>query len=210
MNSLQYILDDNNRILVVPEALNSEERRIYEEASEGIVRVRGKSAFNQLKPRYEVCYTVDGSPMKYSGRTHYTTEYPQHVVDLIPTFLEMLSEVAGEDLSEYTLSTGIDIVYDSSLPGSGSIGAHSDDECHREGRHWDLILIYSIGQTRTMRFRRKEPRGPFIDVPIEDNSLVAMFGPTFQYEYTHQIDRLKKREELGRRHSLNIRFFPSN
>lgn len=200
-------IDDTNSVLVIPNVLSDSQLEQYINRSIEVDRVRGKSAFGMDKPRIEVAYTIDGNPFSYSGKQHYTTRYPSHVTDIIPILLNEVDEELGES-SDWELSTGIDIIYPSIFPGSGSIGAHSDDEAmSMYGRHWDLILIYSLGQTRYLRVRRRDRIGDYINIPLNHNSLVAMYGPTFQEIYTHQIDRLKKDEPHHDRHSINIRFF---
>lgn len=200
-------LDGENSIFYVPDVLPEDELNRYIEEAIEVPRVRGKSAFGQDKPRIEVAYTIDGTPFKYSRQEHYTTTYPEHVMRILPILLDEVNEELGEP-TDWELSTGIDIVYPASFIGSGSIGAHADDEAlMTHGRHWDLILIYSLGQTRYLRVRRKDRQGPYINVPLPNNSLVAMYGPTFQELYTHQIDRLKANEPQYDRHSINVRYF---
>lgn len=200
-------LDDENIVIAVQNALSEEEIERYIEQASKVDRPRGMF-YGKPKPRKEVCYTVSGSPLRYSGLQHHTMKYPDHVMELIPLFLDMtgaeLTTFLGSDeelyLDSYELSHGIDIVYSREYPGSGSIGAHSDDELN-----WPLIIVYSMGQTRYFRIRNKETR-EFINFEIPHNSMIAMYGDTFQQLYTHQIDRLKSDEPHYDRHSLNVRF----
>lgn len=201
-------LDEDNIVIAVQNVLSDEELNRYVERANQVDRRRGPTAFGNVKPRREVCYTTTGSPFRYSRVQHHTLQYPDHVMELIPIFLD----VAGAELTtfldsdeelyldDYELSHGVDIVYSCEYPGSGSIGAHSDDELD-----WPLIIVYSLGQTRYFRIRDKDT-GRFTNFEIPHNSVLAMYGNTFQQRYTHQIDRLKSDDEPFDRHSLNIRF----
>lgn len=105
------------------------------------------------------------------------------------------------DVRQYQLSHGVDIVYPSTIPGSGSISEHSDLELD-----WDMVIVYSLGQTRYFKVRDKLTR-KVVNVPTPHNSLLVMVGESFQKKYTHSIDRLKKNDVLGYRMSLNARYF---
>lgn len=72
------------------------------------------------------------------------------------------------------------------------------------------MLILSFGQTRYLRVRRKQTatqkQGEFINVELEDNSLVVMEGNDFQRVWQHQVDKLGKNDSIRERLSLNLRF----
>jgi alkylated DNA repair dioxygenase AlkB len=80
---------------------------------------------------------------------------------------------------------------------------HSDNE----NEDWGLVLILSFGQERWLRIRSKKT-GQWYNVKAGPNTLIAMYGSTFQEAYTHQVDKLSEDEEVGVRLSLNVRFLP--
>ena len=198
-------LDDNNYVFIVKDLLDDESLSRYLSDASTVNRVRGDGVFGHKKPRYEICYTIDGNPYRYSNINNETIRYPQHVLELqsilMNRFIDESSKL-GLQLNKdmFELSTGVDILYTKDLKGSGSIAAHSDDEMH-----WPLILVYSLGQTRYFRIRNIATK-EFTNVEIPHNSLLAMYGEDFQTKYTHQIDKLKDKDELHDRHSLNIRY----
>jgi len=201
-----YPLSNNCYVGVIQNVLPINNRDNYLKKSMQVSREQSIGAFNSLKPRFEVCYTIDGEPYKYSGKKHYTTIFPDHVSKLIPTLLNKFQQLLSEKniINNYIqTSNAVDILYCDKIPLGGSIAAHKDDE-HSD---WGLVLIYSLGQTRWIRVRSDETK-QFYNVRMDDNSLVAMYGKDFQKLFTHQVDKLNKNEEIGTRLSLNIRFLP--
>jgi alkylated DNA repair dioxygenase AlkB len=121
------------------------------------------------------------------------------VLNIVPAILEAV-ESSFPDNKYKELSNGVDILYSNEFVRGGSMGAHSDDEMH-----WGLVVIFSLGQTRWLRVRKKS-NGAFFNVEMRHNSLIAMHGCSFQQLYTHQVDKLYKEEEVQCRLSLNLRF----
>lgn len=196
-------LDIDNSVVVIQDVLSADERAEYLHHALLTQRFSGKSAFNSMKPREEICYTVDGSPYKYSKIKQPTVVYPPHVLKIERILFQEFTKIVPEN--PFTvLSNGVDILYSEKQKFGGSIGVHSDDEMP-----WGLVLVYSIGQTRTFRIREKDVPG-YKDFPLTDNSLVAMYGPTFQSKYTHQVDKLTplfvEKYGVQNRLSLNIRY----
>lgn len=200
-------LDSENFLIVLPNILSKEVLEEYLASALKVDRVQGKAPFGSLKPRKEVCYTPDGTPYNYSKINHYTTKYPSHVLAILPLFMQAIDSAlanAGLPPSEYReLSSGVDIKYDSSIKCGGSIAAHRDDE-----DHWGMVVIHSLGQTRYLRVRRNFEGnvGEYSNVELSHNSLVVMYGPSFQKFYTHQVDKLSPKETIGTRLSLNVRY----
>jgi alkylated DNA repair dioxygenase AlkB len=193
-------LDADNKLILVHDLLAPSELGTFIASAVAVPRYTGKSAHNSVKPRREVCYTVDGMPFFYSGRKHPTVKFPAHVTDLfLPRCAEALARYIPENRFQ-KLSNGIDILYGPEFARGGSIGAHSDDEMK-----WGLVVIYSLGQTRWLRLRSKVD-GTWTNVEARHNSLIAMYGDTFQSRYTHQIDKLSRTEPVHHRLSLNVRF----
>lgn len=189
-------LKNGSSLIVVHNLLPPQKRDEYVEKALKVERKSGLSALNSIKPRYEVCYTMDGNPYNYSGKDHYTTKFPQHVLDIIPYFFDVLPA----DNQYCQISNTVDIAYDNRNERGGSIGRHRD-----VGMDWGVIAIYSLGQSRWLRIR-DEVTGDFINVKTRDNSLIAMYGASFQTDYTHQVDKLCEDEEVHTRLSLNVRF----
>lgn len=105
------------------------------------------------------------------------------------------------EIGEYTVpSSAVDICYDGTLERGGSIAAHKDDE-----EDWGMVIVFSLGQTRYLRVRNDVTK-EFVNVEMRHNSLVVMYGDTFQKMYTHQVDRLSPNEPIGTRLSLNVRY----
>jgi hypothetical protein len=214
-----YWLDQENALMIKNHWLQPESTAIpeYLRQAAQIERVSGPSAFNRNKPRRELCYTPTGEPFRYSRIQHPTVKYPQHVRELIPKILDTIDQLlisdqttSGKDSKRakhpvkknpYTeLSSGIDIVYSAEFERGGSVGTHSDDEIH-----WPVVIIFNLGQTRWLRVRSKKTKA-WYNARLKHNSLVIMYGNTFQERYTHQVDKLGKSDTIGTRLSLNIRF----
>lgn len=192
-------LDEKNKIILIHDLLSPSALAAYLERAQLVPRESGRSGFG-MKPRKEVCYSPDGKPYVYSRIAHKTLPYPDHVLMTLSRAFERVEEVLGHQSEYRTLSSGVDILYDASFPRGGSISAHSDDE-----DAWGLVLVFSLGQTRHLRVRSKATKQWF-NVEMKDNSVVAMYGPTFQQEYTHQVDKLKASEPVHARFSLNARY----
>lgn len=192
-------LDEENSIGVIYDAFELTVLKPYIESSLKVDRISGKSAFNSMKPRREICYTITGNSYKYSGVKHNSAQYPDHVLDIIPKIRDHISLLFPTNTFN-TISNGVDIIYDSQFVGGGSIGAHGDNE----GK-WGLVVIFSLGQTRWLRIRRLSDKKWF-NVEMRHNSLIMMHGKSFQMLYTHQVDKLKDSELVLPRLSLNVRF----
>jgi hypothetical protein len=200
-----YLLGDRvgSKLIVVRNALDAPMLDRFAKAAVQVERVQGSGVFGRDPPRLELCYTPSGKSYKYSGRNHATTTYPQHVLEVLPTFMREISAYLGDESNEFTvLSNGVDIIYSNRHACGGSITAHSDDE-----DKWGLVLIYTLGQTRYLRVRGKTlGTFTFTNVRMDHNSLVVMYGKHFQRNYTHQVDKLSKGEPIGTRISLNVRY----
>lgn len=193
-------LDEKNKIIIKYNVLDEDDLKQYIKES---IKVKRESSFSgySMKPRFEVCYTLSGEEFKYSGNKHLTTKYPSHVLKVIPIFKDKIREmIESKDLKYEKLSISIDILYSPEIERGGSISPHSDDEME-----WGLVIIFSLGQTRWLRIRNKETK-KYINVEMKHNSIVCMYGETFQKKYTHQVDKLKKDDNVKTRLSLNIRF----
>lgn len=192
-------LDDANSIIIAHDVLNAKEVKSYLRGASTIARFVGKSAFNAMKPRREICYTVDGEPYIYSGRRHPSQQYPPHVLAAIPRWMACVDKHLPNNCFR-KLSHGIDIIYGAEFDRGGSSGAHGDNELQ-----WGLVIIYSLGQTRYLRVRRRSNK-EFINVEMPHNSVIAMHGATFQWDYTHQVDKLPPDADVHTRLTCNIRF----
>lgn len=198
-----HSLDEDNAVLVFHDVLQPEELKAYLAGAATVTRKSGRSGYG-VKPRREICYSPDGQPYVYSRVQHATTIYPDHVLPLITKFEEIVNDTLTKDGYGSNLyktpSSVVDIIYDETFPLGGSISAHSDDE-----DEWGMVVVYSLGQTRWFRVRNKETK-QWYNMPLVHNSLVVMYGPTFQSLYTHQIDKLKTQDKVKVRLSLNIRY----
>lgn len=192
--------ESSGAIVVARNVLSSQDRQTYIDAAVQQIRVIGPSGFS-MKPRAEVCYTTTGEAFHYSGHRHFTTPYPPHVLAILPQLLATTEAYLPKHVhNPYTVvSNAADIVYNSRFDRGGSVSAHQDNEMA-----WGLVIIYSLGQSRWLRIRHTS--GRFYNVKMVDNSVVAMVGRVLQQEYTHQVDKLSAKEEVGTRLSLNIRY----
>jgi alkylated DNA repair dioxygenase AlkB len=220
---VRWPLPDGNWLFAIRNVLTEKQRTDYLTAAAEVAREQGGAGLF-VTPREELAYTHNGKAYVYGRRERKTVEYPLHVKVLSDLLLRQFS-LKLESLRLHKLhndyqkrDTAVDIVYSSKFKRGGSIGAHADDE-----DEWGSIFVYSCGQTRMFTIsdkivaevrskdgrviRTKFKRGQkLFQVPLEDNSLVVMWGPTFQHKYMHEVDKLKDGKPVGMRHSLNIRY----
>lgn len=197
-------LDDDNTLIFIKSALSEEAVKTYIDAAVAVRRVQGTSAFNSVKPRYEVFYTPTGVSYRYSRTEHATYTYPEHVTEAIHAIEDAITAMEEESMPHFgELDTTGDILYDATLKCGGRCGEHSDDE-----RAWPIVVIFSLGQTRYLRLREIGGKREF-NVEMSHNSVVVMAGDTFQKRYTHRVDFLAKTEPVGARLSLNVRYLPA-
>jgi hypothetical protein len=105
-----YPLDSVNTVTLCNDFFSKELLQNYLSAAASVERFSGKSAFNSIKPRKEVCYTVDGEAFRYSRILHRTTKYPSHVLSLMPYFQEYVQRCFP--VNKYQkISGSLDIVY---------------------------------------------------------------------------------------------------
>lgn len=205
-------LDDENFLIVLPNVLTDVERTKYIDGASNVARKQGPGFMGHNTPRAEVCYTKNGDSYKYSGKKRYSTTYPKHVEWLSKKIIEKVGDIIqknGKSENPYTChDTSVDIIYNKQFKFGGSIGKHSDDEYDKTNpdKVWGLVAIYSLGQSRYLRVADKGPNRSYKNIELKDNSVIAMYGPSFQEKYTHQVDCLKENEKVGTRLSLNIRY----
>lgn len=192
-------LDPVNSVVAVYDVLPQSKRDEIAAIEVGIERRGGKAGYGE-KPREEVCYTLDGNPVKYSGTSHYTVKFPQHLLDIFPIFLNVVQTQLPTPNYYTGLSDGIDILYSDKFVRGGSVSAHKD-----KGMDWGLIVIYNLGQTRWLRVRR-DSDGEYVNVELRDNSLICMCGETFQKNYVHGVEKLPEESPIHPRISINVRF----
>lgn len=189
-------LDKENTLILQNNVFTTDDLENYIKDALKVVR-KSECIYGKMKPRFEVCYTVDGNPYNY--RSHYTTFFPEHVKLLLPTFNDVVNFYI-DDNPYQKISTATDILYSSELYRGGSISPHKDDEMD-----WGCIVIFSLGQTRWLRIKDTE-KNFWYNIQMNHNSVICMHGPSFQKRYTHQVDKLSEKEKKGTRLSLNVRF----
>jgi len=107
--------------------------------------------------------------------------------------------IVGEDFGGRLFNANM-VHYTPRFDRGGGRGVHSDNP----DEPLSLVLIYTIGQTRTLKIYRE---GKVVTkVPLEQNSVVAMVGRTFQTMYKHCVAKLPPSVTPGHRYSLNIRY----
>ena len=179
-----FILDNiGNTIITAHNVLSTTAIEAYLRGASTVERFVGKGVRGSAKPRREICYSVDGFPYCYSGIEQPTRLYPQHILDNLPVFMKIVSKHIPDN-PYCKLSYGIDVIYDAAFERGGSIGAHSDNEYN-----WGLVMIFTLGQTRWLRVKRRSDK-KFYNVQMPHNSLIVMHGGEFQERYTHQVDKL--------------------
>ncbi len=194
-------LDEENSIVILHGVLPAEEVAHYTEHADLVERPEGVAPFGHKKPRREVCLRSenDTHAYKYGGIAHRTVLYPEHTLRVIQKIYDAFLRVVPAN--PFTrLSLGVDIVYDATLKNGGSVAWHADDE-----DAYGLVLIYSVGQSRTFRVRRNTD-GELHRVPTGNNTVIAMYGPTFQARYKHEVPKLRDGEPVHTRYSLNVRY----
>ena len=226
-------MGDENFLVAINNVFKGEQDfNTYIDHAQSVKRSRAAANMGRLTPRYELSYTVDGKSYVYSGVAHTTVTYPPHIALLSDLALAELAKVMAshpemQKLQFHPLErhTAVDIVYSNTLEGGGSIAAHSDNEVNqdkspkflylpREKRVWTVVMVYSIGQTRKMQFR-KLPASPSYVAGDKSNNIihdmvhngfVFMVGRKFQDHWTHQVDKLSDSAPVGTRLSLNVRY----
>ena len=203
-------LDDENCIIRVPNFLSPEQLHTYMDSTVAVKRVQHRAAFGRMKPRFEAHYSFHGEP------------YPPHVLAIGPRVVEMAQRHSPE--TTFTLGDGVDTHCGAWFPQGGSIGEHADDE-----KDWGMVAILSMGQCRYLRIRHKNvppdvthaavlktpsygtsTRRRHRDlwhIPTTHNSLVIMYGPTFQNKYTHEVPKLPMTVTPHSKWSLKLNFF---
>lgn len=211
-------LQNGASVIVMHNIMSDTEIQKYLESAVNITRLPGKSGYGKDKTRLEMCYSAPGDPpFRYSGRIHPTIPYPEHVSELSKTLLTKIKEFIPDNVYTKT-SYGVDIMYSDEFKLDGGIRAHSDidhsnkdrsnkDRSNKDHSDWGLVMIFMLGQSRWMRIRHKITKD-WTNVLMTHNSVIAMYGKDFQQDYTHQIDKLNKKEPVGIRLSLNFRFLP--
>lgn len=92
--------------------------------------------------------TIIVAEFRYSGHENPTTTYPA-ISELIRVYYH--SNFADNVFQKVFAS--LDILLSNESGGGGKTGAHGDSE-----QPWGLVLIFSLGQTRWLRIRRKEDK----------------------------------------------------
>jgi len=204
LGTVIHQLDAENSIIIINNAIaDTTQLSTYIDTALAVERTSpmcGTPAGPVPIPRSQMCYTTTGKPYLYSKTSHDTKPFPPHVLALIQQLIHVFNETVPDNPYVH-IDTAADLMYSSQQKNGGSISAH----CDYENPKWGLVLIHTLGQARYIRIRRKDKSQPFINVKIDHNSLLAMYGPTFQSMYTHQVDKLKDGEEIGVRLSLNVR-----
>jgi hypothetical protein len=205
----KIIDDDGNMVLVFNNFLSTRERTEYIKQAQSTLRKQGGSTLFKT-PRIEVAYARGEENYNYSGVDRYTIPFPPNIINISDKIIKQVKTLKPDNpYNQY--DTGVDILYGGKILESksskkfgrgGSISFHSDDE-----KDWGMVGVYSLGQTRLFRIKDYGGKGPtrFI-IPLFDNSLVVMYGPTFQKKYYHGITKLSSKLKAGVRLSLNIRY----
>lgn len=163
-----------------------------------------------IPPRQEL--SMGPAEYNYSGQKRpCIIGYPEHVEKLIGQVAPLVDQLVGRarennpalpPVNPYTEpSSSIEIVYgDPKIPLGGSIAPHADDE----DPNWGLISVYSLGQSRQFIVTPNPKTNPDAHAAAKkwvaktaDNSLIVMFGPSFQQRYLHEVPKLKESESYG-------------
>ena len=105
-DTARYLLDDENSVILMKNILTEQELADYLSGACTVERQSSRSAFG-MKPRREVCYSVDGEPYVYSRIKHHTVKYPQHVLNMLEICMAQINEIMPDN--PYTvLSTGVE------------------------------------------------------------------------------------------------------
>ena len=199
--------DDESRLYMFDKLLKDETLADYVEAALEVDRPSGPNFFGYVKPRDEVCYISDHNnnraekkPYTYKGVNHKTLRYPNHVLVVVSKIQSILNNrIPTHDCQR--LWTATDTLLCDKHSRGGFIDAHSDTDT----KNLNLVVIFSLGQSRWLRIRNKETLR-YSNVLVPHNSLVVMSGPKFQQNFTHELIRLTPSDVIGQHLSLEIRF----
>ena len=198
---------DESRLYMFDKLLKDATLADYVEAALEVKRPSGKTIFGTVKPRDEVCYISDHNhnraekkPYTYKGVNHKTLRYPNHVLLVASKIQSILSHRIPHH-GCHRLWTANDTLLCDKHSRGGFIDAHSDVDIH----NLNLVVIFSLGQSRWLRIRNKETLR-YTNVLLPHNSLVVMYGPKFQQNFTHELIRLTPSDVIWRHLSLEIRF----
>lgn len=149
----------------------------------------------RMLPHYDIFFGE--SRFKIFGDHKDTKPFPPYFAELETKFKEK-----SQKLKLLRCVHAIDSVYDASLERGGKF-------CASAKEHFpDLmaIAIFSVGQTRILRIRRRSDKTHWVNVVMPHNSLVVMHGARFHDNYSFQMDTLSKYEPIGTHLSLKMRF----
>jgi alkylated DNA repair dioxygenase AlkB len=131
-------------------------------------------------PRLVAWYGDEKLNYRYSGVDH--VAWPWN-----PTLLEIRDRVC-EQVSASFNGVLLNLYRD----GQDSMGWHSDDEAELGGE--PLIASVSLGQERSIQFRRKHRHAEKVSQLLPHGSLLIMQGKS-QEQWQHQIPRRKKLDQ---------------
>lgn len=187
-------LGDGNHLFIVRNVLTQEQRVSYLQCSADTQRVP-----STIGNAMEMNFTRDGTVPAYANVNQPTDTLPTHILDVSESVSSSISSAMPGNI--YTvLDTCAEIQLSKSMPNGGCLRQQSE-----YASHWGCVSMLSFGQTRWMRVSKNDAQGT-INVSMPDNTLLVMYGPTFQEHYKHQIDELPKAHPMGTHHLLKMRF----
>lgn len=194
--SVSKDLGNNHRIVIIHNVIEPSNRVLYLQHASDVPRVLSEGNCSELH------YTRDGSVPSYANVNQPTAALPKHVMDMSSQISDQISQTIPENV--YTvLDTCTDIQLSHTDKNGGALRVQSDF-C-AESKNWGCTALLSFGQTRWIRFSKKNAQGT-INIAMPDNSVILMYGEGFQEHYQYQIDELPEDHPIGTHLMLKIRY----
>ena len=187
-------LGNGNHLLIIHNILLPDERVSYLQRVGDIQHVD-----STIGNSMEMNFTRDGSVPSYADVNQPTQVLPSHILEVAESVSSSTSAAIAGHI--YTvLDTCAEIKLGKTMVRGGNICQQSDNLSQ-----WGCISILSFGQTRWMRISKVGAQGT-INVSMPDNSLLVMYGLSFQQQYQYQVDELPDGHSIGVNLLLKMRF----
>ena len=189
-------LGGGNHIYIIHNAVSESERISYLQRAADTSRTNTPSGITQMY------FTRDGSVPVYADVNQPTQTLPSHVLTMCSIVSESVSSAVAEN--PYTvLDNCAEYEFASTAHRGAGLAPHSD-ACS-ESSKWGCIAMLSFGQTRWIRFSKNNAQGT-INIAMPDNSIIVMYGTTFQDQYQYHVNELPANHPIGTHLILKMRF----
>ena len=189
-------LGGGNHIYIIHDAVSESERISYLQQAADTTRMTTPSGISQMY------FTRDGSVPSYADVNQPTETLPSHMLTICSTVSDSVSSAVADN--PYTvLDNCAEYEFASTAYKGGGISTQSD-AC-AESSKWGCTAMLSFGQTRWIRFSKNNAQGT-INIAMPDNSIIVMYGTTFQDKYQYCVNELPDNHPIGTHLLLKMRF----